>query len=81
MKLKIDCSGKLVRGLEYAAKACGVSRTHFTRSVLGSAVASVIEREAQYRAFDEYLRHGRTRTGAMMSPDRYAWRGRGRARV
>jgi hypothetical protein len=65
MKLEIDCPGKLVKKLEHAAKACGVSRTNFTREVLGSAVAAVIEREAHYRAFEDYIEM-RTRARARL---------------
>lgn len=55
MKLEIDCPGKLVKRFDHAARASGVSRTHFTREVLGAAVQAVLEREAHYRAFEDYI--------------------------
>lgn len=53
--MKLEVPGRLVKDLDYAARASGVSRTHFTREVLGAAVQAVLEREAHYRAFEEYV--------------------------
>jgi hypothetical protein len=55
MRYEINCSEKLAERVNFAARASGVSRTHFTRRVLDAAASAVIEQEARYRAFEHLV--------------------------
>jgi hypothetical protein len=55
MKVEIKCPSEFIDRLDSAAQACGASRQRFMHKVLGAAVHAVLEREAYYRAFEDYI--------------------------
>jgi hypothetical protein len=54
MKLEIACTKKFIDRLDSAARAVGISRERYVRSILDAANDAVFEREKMFAAFQRY---------------------------